>query len=74
MIKIAMIDISQELVARNLRTKMILQVHDELVFDLYRDEQDEIVPLVHRLMRDALPIASPIEVEIGIGENWLVAH
>ena len=74
MIKIAMIDIARELKRRRLRTQMILQVHDELVFDLHRDEREEIVPLVHDLMRDALPLAAPIEVEIGVGSDWLSAH
>ncbi len=74
MIKIAMIDIARELKRRRLRTQMILQVHDELVFDLHRDERDEVVPLVHDLMRDALPLAAPIEVEIGVGSDWLSAH
>ena len=74
MIKIAMIDIARELQRRRLRTQMILQVHDELVFDLHRDEREEVVPLVHDLMRDALPLAAPIEVEIGVGSDWLSAH
>ena len=74
MIKIAMIDIARELKKRCLRTLMILQVHDELVFDLHRDEREEVVPLVHELMRDALPMAAPIEVEIGVGKDWLSAH
>ena len=74
MIKIAMIDIAGELKRRRLRTQMILQVHDELVFDLHRDEREEVVPLVHDLMRDALPLAAPIEVEIGVGSDWLSAH
>ena len=74
MIKIAMIDIARELAARGLRTQMILQVHDELVFDLHREEREEVVPLVHDLMRDALPLAAPIEVEVGVGEDWLSAH
>ena len=74
MIKIAMIDIARELARRRLRTQMILQVHDELVFDLHRDERDEVVPLVRGLMRDALPLAAPIEVEIGVGKDWLSAH
>ena len=74
MIKIAMIDIARELKRRRLRTQMILQVHDELVFDLHRDEREEVVALVHDLMRDALPLAAPIEVEIGVGSDWLSAH
>ena len=74
MIKIAMIDIARELKRRRLRTQMILQVHDELVFDLHREEREEVVPLVHDLMRDALPLAAPIEVEIGVGSDWLSAH
>ena len=74
MIKIAMIDIARELARRELRTQMILQVHDELVFDLHRDEREEVMPLVRELMRDALPLAAPIEVELGVGPDWLSAH
>jgi DNA polymerase-1 len=74
MIKLAMIQIQSELTRRNLRTRMLLQVHDELVFDLHRDEQKEVMDLVEDKMKTALPLEVPIVVEMGTGENWLAAH
>mgnify|MGYP003323544014 CR=1 FL=1 len=57
-----------------LQTKMLLQVHDELVFDLHRDETKTLPPLVAQQMREAMPMQVPIEVEMGTGETWLEAH
>ena len=74
MIKLAMINIHNELAKRNYDTKMILQVHDELVFDALKSETDEVVPLVKDLMENALPLNVPILVETGIGDNWIEAH
>jgi DNA polymerase-1 len=74
MIKIAMIRIDAAIRERGLRTRMILQIHDELVFDLYRPEEAEVRALVESEMRNALPLAVPIAVEMGVGENWLEAH
>jgi DNA polymerase I len=74
MIKVAMIHIHHELQRQGLRTKMLLQVHDELVFDVYKPELDTVKPLIEKLMREALPLAVPVEVGIGVGENWLEAH
>ena len=74
MIKIAMAKIHRELIARRLTTRMLLQVHDELVFDLHRDEEKQVVPMVEELMRTAIPLPIPIVVEIGIGTTWLEAH
>jgi DNA polymerase-1 len=74
MIKIAMINIHRELARRNLRTRMLLQVHDELVFDLYQPEQPEVLPMVEEKMKTAIPLDVPIAVEMGGGENWLEAH
>jgi DNA polymerase-1 len=53
---------------------MLLTVHDELVFDLYRSEQDQVVPLIEEAMKTALPMRVPIVVEMGTGANWLEAH
>jgi len=53
---------------------MILQVHDELLFDLHRDEEETVISLVLEKMQLAMPMSVPIEVEIGIGNNWLEAH
>lgn len=74
MIKIAMINIHSELEKRKLRSKMILQVHDELIFDAHRDEVEEIKPLIHDLMVNAIPLKVPLEVEMNTGQNWLEAH
>ncbi len=74
MIKIAMIHIHRELIQRRLRTRLLLQVHDELVFDLYQPEERELRPLIEEKMRTAIVLDVPIEVEIGVGQTWLEAH
>ncbi|MCU7494965.1 MAG: DNA polymerase I [Ignavibacteria bacterium] len=74
MIKLAMIRIYEELKKRNTRTKMVLQVHDELLFDAHKDEVDELRPLIKELMENALPMDVPIIAETGVAENWLDAH
>ena len=74
MIKIAMIEIDKEMTARNMKSKMILQVHDELVFDVCKDELDVIQEIVRDKMLNALPLNIPIEVNLNTGENWLEAH
>ena len=73
-IKIAMIHIHQWLTKEKLKTKMILQVHDELVFDLHKTEVDIVKPKVIELMRNAIQLEVPMDVEVGVGENWLEAH
>jgi DNA polymerase-1 len=74
MIKIAMVAIDKELAQRKLRTRMLLQVHDELVFDLYLPEEKEVRALIDDKMTSAIKLEVPIEVEIGVGDNWLEAH
>jgi DNA polymerase-1 len=74
MIKIAMVAIHREMEHRNLKTKMLLQVHDELVFDLFRPEEAEVRELIESRMKNAIPLKVPIVVEIGVGQNWLEAH
>ncbi|MEM6770097.1 MAG: DNA polymerase, partial [Bacteroidota bacterium] len=75
MIKIAMIRIDEALRAGDYKTKMVLQVHDELVFDMPKDEVETVVPIIEKLMREAIPdLAVPIVVETDKGENWLEAH
>jgi DNA polymerase-1 len=69
-----MINIHRELRNRNLNSWMVLQVHDELVFDVKRSELDTVKPLVHEWMKNALPLSIPVEVDINTGENWLEAH
>ncbi|HMX39676.1 MAG TPA: DNA polymerase I, partial [Saprospiraceae bacterium] len=75
MIKIAMIHIWEAMRAGHFRSQMILQVHDELVFDARRDEVERLRPLIIEKMSHALPnLQVPILVEVGMGENWLEAH
>lgn len=74
MIKLAMIKISNELEKKKLKTKMILQVHDELVFDAHKTEVDDLKNEIKYLMETAFPLNVPIVVDIGIGDNWLDAH
>lgn len=74
MIKVAMINIHNELKGMNIKSKMILQVHDELVFDVYKPELDLIKPIIEKHMKNALPLNVPVEVGMGVGNNWLEAH
>ena len=74
MIKLAMINIHYELIKRKTKTKMVLQVHDELLFDAHKDEVDELLPIIKKLMENALPLKVPVVVDAGIGDNWLDAH
>jgi len=74
MIKLAMIRIHQEIKSEKLRSRMILQVHDELVFDVYKPERQQLEELVRHHMKSAIPLRVPIEVETGIGDHWLDAH
>ena len=73
-IKIAMIEIQKELINQNMQSKMILQVHDELVFDMLNDEKDKLIPLVKGKMEQVIDLGVPLVVDIGEGENWLEAH
>lgn len=76
MIKLAMIRVHEEFVRQGLRSKMLLQVHDELVFDAYKAELDIIKPIIKRCMETALPLPQevPALAEMGSGINWLEAH
>ncbi len=75
LIKIAMVDIHRYLRKKNLKTKMILQVHDELLFDVYKGELDHIAPIIEQKMKNALPnLSVPIVVSMDTGTNWAVAH
>lgn len=74
MIKIAMIRVQEMLDKRKTKTRMVLQVHDELLFDAHRDEIDELKPLIKEIMENALPLNVPVIVETGTGDNWLDAH
>ena len=73
-IKIAMINIHKKLVSENWQSKMLLQVHDELVFDVHNSELEKIKPMIKHEMENAFKMAVPLEVEMGIGRDWLEAH
>jgi DNA polymerase-1 len=74
MIKIAMIRLDGSMGEMNLRSRMLLQVHDELVFEVPRQEEEKMTALVTDGMQDAMTLAVPIKVDIGTGKNWLEAH
>jgi len=76
MIKLAMIKIHAAMKKEKLKSKMLLQVHDELVFDALKEEMDTLKPLILENMKAALPLPHgvPVEAEVGFGENWLEAH
>lgn len=74
MIKVAMINIDKEFKSMAIKSHMILQVHDELVFDIYRPELDLLKPIIEKHMQHALKLKVPVEVGMGVGENWLEAH
>jgi DNA polymerase-1 len=74
MIKIAMINIDRDMEAASMKSRMLLQVHDELVFDAHLDEVDQLKNLVEQRMKTAIPLKVPIEIGMGTGRNWLEAH
>ena len=74
LIKIAMGKIGKAIEERKLKTRLLLQIHDELIFDLWREEEEEAKLLVIDAMENALPLSVPLEVNIGIGRHWLEAH
>ncbi len=74
MIKLAMVHVYRELKRANLKAKLLLQVHDELILEVPPEEVEAVSELVRREMRHALPLKCPIEVEVGTGQTWLEAH
>ena len=74
MIKIAMVRIQNSIIEKGLKSRMLLQVHDELIFDMEPSEEAQLHELVSEGMIGALELPCPIEIEIGLGENWLEAH
>lgn len=72
--KIAMIEMHRRMRAAGLRSRMILQVHDEIVIDLYRPEQEQVAQIVVEAMEHAAQLSVPLTVDYGVGENWLEAH
>jgi len=73
-IKIAMIDMDEYIRKHNLGTRMLLQVHDELIFEIPSDEQDEMPSVIKRIMEEAYDVGVPLKVEMGLADNWLEAH
>jgi len=73
-IKIAMINIHQKLTSEKWQSKMLLQVHDELVFDVHNSELEKIQPMIKHEMENAFKLTVPLDVELGMGRNWLEAH
>ena len=69
-----MINIHKKLSDGGFKTKMLLQVHDELVFDAYKPELEEVKKLIKTEMENAYELAVPLDVEMGLGDNWLEAH
>ena len=76
MIKLAMIGVDSLSRKKNYKSRMRLQVHDELIFDLHKSEQEELIPKIKQAMESALELPNdvPIKVDTGTGDNWLQAH
>ncbi|MCX8009940.1 MAG: DNA polymerase I [Ignavibacteria bacterium] len=74
MIKIAMNNIAEKFRRKNFKSAMIIQVHDELVFEVHIDELEDVKKIVKEEMEKAIPLKVPIKVDIGVGDNWLDAH
>jgi DNA polymerase-1 len=74
MIKIAMIRIFDEMAAAKLKSKMIMQVHDELIFDAHKSELEILKPMVEEGMKNAIKMKVPVVVDMNTGSNWLEAH
>ncbi len=73
-LKLAMVKVHRALSDGGFKTKMLLTVHDEIVFDLHKSEIDTAIPVIRNAMTTAFPMEVPLDVESGYGENWLVAH
>ena len=74
LIKAAMVKVDRALRAEGLKTRMVLQIHDELVFDAPREEAERVCEIVRREMANAMDFGVPLEVSVGVGDNWLAAH
>ena len=73
-IKVAMVKIDKALNNRSLCAKMIMQVHDELVFDVHKDEVEALKPIVKKCMEEAVELSVPLLVDMSTGADWLEAH
>jgi DNA polymerase-1 len=74
MIKLAMIHIDEAFTTKGLESKMLIQVHDELVFEVKKKEEKEVRSIVTKHMQQSLKLSVPLEIEIGVGKTWLEAH
>ena len=74
LIKVAMVNVEKALRAAHLRTRLVLQIHDELLFDTPREEVEQVKEIVRKEMTNAIDFGVPLEVGIGVGDNWLAAH
>ena len=74
MIKIAMVKVAEDMAKAKVKSKMLLQIHDELLFDAHVDEIDQLKEIVVQGMVNAIEMGVPVEVNVGIGDNWLEAH
>ena len=70
MLKIAMIRLAAELLERGLEARMVLQVHDEVILEVPRDELESVVPLTKDVLENAYPLSVPLKVDLETGENW----
>ena len=73
-IKLAMINIQEEITYRQMQSKMVLQIHDELLFEFPKEEEDILIPVVVNSMEKAMQLKVPIIVDYGSGSNWYEAH
>jgi DNA polymerase I len=73
-IKLAMIEVDRAMTEQKVKSKLLLQVHDELVFDVHKDEQELMKSLVKNAMENAIQLEVPMEVEMELAKNWLEAH
>ena len=73
-IKLAMVSIQRIFKEREFKSKMIMQVHDELVFDAHKDELEIIKPIIVKEMEGAVSLRVPLKVEMDLGQDWLEAH
>ena len=73
-IKVAMVRIAQRFEREKIQSKMILQVHDELNFDVFSHELDQVKQIIKEEMENAFPLLVPLKTDIGVGRNWLEAH
>ncbi len=71
--KKAMVEIYEEMVKRNMKSKMIIQVHDELIFDVVKEEEEELITMAKNIMENVFTLDVPIKAEVGIGTNWYEA-